>query len=133
MIRRARSDDEPAIRRLQSHLREPSRGLVAYAIRAGTAYVSVVGDRPVGYLLATGGGHVAELVVAPDARREGRGGRLLARAIADADGRVTLFVHPDNEPAKSLYRQRGFRAVDRRPEFYEDADAIVMARESTRS
>ena len=85
--------------------------------------------RPVGYLLPVTGRevHVAELVVAPEYRRAGRGRRLLRRVLADADGRVTLFVHPDNDAARSLYDSVGFRQIDRRIGFYDDADALVLA------
>jgi ribosomal-protein-alanine N-acetyltransferase len=38
-----------------------------------------------------------------------------------------LLVHPDNEPARALYDSLGFDVIDRRPGFYDDADALVMA------
>ena len=129
MIRPAESRDEPVVRSLQAHLREPSPTLVGHAIRTGLAYVSLADGQIVGYLLATGGRstHVAELVVAPGYRRAGRGDRLLRRLLADTTGRVTLFVHPDNDAARALYEQVGFQQVGRRRDFYEDADALVLA------
>lgn len=91
--------------------------------------MSEAGGAAVGYLLPVDGDgvHVAELVVRPDRRREGRARRLLRRTLADADGRVTLFVETGNGPALSLYRAAGFRAVERRRDFYDDGDAFLMA------
>ncbi|ESP88444.1 GNAT family N-acetyltransferase [Candidatus Halobonum tyrrellensis] len=130
-VRRGTPADEPALRALQSHLREPSPDLLAYGLRAGRVLVSETdaGDA-VGYLLPVDGDdvHVAELVVHPDRRREGRARRLLRRALAAADGRVTLLVAPDNAAALSLYRSEGFREAGRRPGFYDDGDALFMAR-----
>jgi ribosomal protein S18 acetylase RimI-like enzyme len=48
-----------------------------------------------------------------------------------AEGRVTLLVHPDNDAARALYDSEGFGVVGRRPEFYADADALVMARRAS--
>jgi ribosomal-protein-alanine N-acetyltransferase len=139
-IRVGRPSDEPALRGLQRALREPSPDLLAHGLRVGGVAVSlaedrsaaahsVVDDRPVGYVLHVGGDdrHVAELVVAPAFRREGRARRLLRHVCRVADGRVTLLVHPDNEPARALYDSLGFDVIDRRPGFYDDADALVMA------
>lgn len=92
--------------------------------------MSVADGTPVGYVLPVGRGdsdrHVAELVVAPAHRREGRARRLLERVLADGE-RVTLLVHPDNDGARSLYESLGFEYVARRPEFYADADALLAA------
>ena len=153
MIRRGRETDAAALRQLQSQLREPSPALLRHALSVDTVFVSAVdagdttavaagdtstsdatvgtGDVPVGYLLPVPGDgvHVAELVVHPDYRREGRATRLLRRVLAAADERVTLLVHPENDAARGLYEAVGFDTVGRRPGFYVDADAIVMARE----
>jgi ribosomal protein S18 acetylase RimI-like enzyme len=93
----------------------------------------VADGRPVGYLLPVDapnrpGVHVAELVVDPDYRREGRARGLLAAVIADADGSVTLQAHPDNDAALSLYEEMGFEVVDRRTDAYADGDALVLRR-----
>ena len=128
-VRRARRRDEAAVRRLQSHLREPSPRLLSHAFRTGQAFVAVRENRPVGYVLPVAGDetHVAELVVAPAHRRSGHATRLLQRVLATARGRVTLFVHPDNDAARTLYASLGFRRVGRRPDFYAEADALVLA------
>lgn len=152
-IRVGRPSDEPALRGLQRALREPSPDLLTHGLRVGGVAVSVVddrvvtdnqsatddravtADRPVGYVLHVGGDdrHVAELVVAPAFRREGRARRLLRHVCRVADDRVTLLVHPDNEPARALYDSLGFDVIDRRPDFYDDADALVMAVDASAS
>jgi ribosomal-protein-alanine N-acetyltransferase len=131
------------LRDLQSALREPSPALLTHGLRVGGVAVSVAdgvatdrsGDRPVGYVLYVGDDerHVAELVVAPAFRREGRARQLLRHVCRVADGRVTLLVHPDNEPARALYTSLGFDVIDRRPDFYDDADALVMAVDASTS
>jgi len=136
-VRRGRPGDRPALRRLQSALREPSPDLLRHALApgggAGTrVFVSTAADGPVGYLLAGDGEdvHVAELVVAPAYRRQGRADELLG-ALLDrvADGRrVTLLVAPDNAPALSLYRSRDFERAGRREDFYDGAPALLLAR-----
>ena len=128
-LRRGRPADGPALRALQSYLREPSPSLLAHGLRRRSVLVSEAGGAPVGYLLPVDGDgvHIAELVVRPDHRREGRARRLLRRTLADADGRVTLFVEAGNQAALSLYHESGFRTVERRRGFYDDGDALLMA------
>ncbi|WP_435062646.1 GNAT family N-acetyltransferase [Halobaculum sp. EA56] len=141
-VRPGRPADEPALRALQGYLREPSPDLLAHGLRTGAVLVDDVGteeDRsgsgpagPVGYALPVAGDgvHVAELVVHPERRREGRATRLLSRVLDGADGRVTLLVAADNDAAGRLYEGLGFRRVERRPGFYDDGtDALLLARE----
>ncbi|GAA0551043.1 GNAT family N-acetyltransferase [Halorubrum ejinorense] len=132
-IRRGRTADADRIRELQSHLRQPSPDLLEYGLAAGDARVSVADGRVVGYLLPVDapnrpGVHVAELVVAPAFRREGRARGLLRTVTADADGAVTLQAHPDNDAALALYASCGFEVVERRPDAYADGDALVLRR-----
>lgn len=132
-VRRGRPTDEPTIRRLQTLLREPSPSLLTHALHSDGVLVDCAGGpdgRPVGYLLAveSDGAHVAELVVSPDHRREGRATRLLTRLLDGADATVTLYVAADNEAARRLYEGVGFRQRGRRPDFYDDGtDALVLA------
>lgn len=130
-VRRGRPADEPTLARLQTHLHEPSSDLLSHGLRTGDVLVSVADGTPVGYVVPVGsdGVHVAELVVHPDHRREGRAEELLRRVVDDADGPVTLLVAPDNEPALALYRKLGFAVTGRKPGFYDDGDALVMARD----
>jgi len=147
VIRPARATDAATLASLQSHLAAPSPRLLATYAAVGMCLVSV-GDAsdtgvapapdaaPVGYVLAIGDTdtHVAELVVHPDHRRDGRGRALLRAVVArrDPGDRVTLTVAADNDPARSLYESVGFRQIDRRPGFYDSVagvadDALVYA------
>lgn len=142
MIRPATPTDEPALRRLQSHLPEPSPGLLAgaldtTALTPATALVSVAAedDAPVGYLLAVPGDgtvYVAELAVAPDHRREGRAQGLLAacaECASDESPSLTVTVEPDNRAARALYEACGFEEVRRLPGFFDDGPAALYRRD----
>jgi ribosomal-protein-alanine N-acetyltransferase len=157
-VRRIRPADADRVRTLQRHLREPSSDLLEYGIAIGSGFVSVADGRAaddagvagngsvadgdsvaedgsvVGYALPVdaptrSGSHLAELVVAPEFRREGRARGLLAAVVDDADGPVTLQAHPGNDAALALYAECGFDVVDRRPDAYADGDALVLRRE----
>ncbi len=136
MIRPADQRDGPALRALQSLLPEPApetldRALAGY----GLLLVSTDQDVPVGYALTLPGdeqAYLAELVVAPDARREGRASALLAATMARLPDSVTtlsLAVSPENDAARSLYENAGFRVVDVDPEYYESGPALILARQ----
>lgn|GEM_PF-805272 len=91
--------------------------------------------RPIGYVFAMPGddsAYVAELVVAPDRRREGIASRLFAQLFDRLEDRsvrlVTLAVSPDNDEAREFYEEWGFRAVDRDPEYYDGDPALLLAR-----
>ncbi|MDS0299714.1 GNAT family N-acetyltransferase [Halogeometricum sp. S1BR25-6] len=130
-VRRARPDDRPTLSRLQSHLAEPSPELLAAADVVGTVLVSVdADDRPTGYLLAVEDReacHVAELVVAPDRRREGRARDLLTAAVEarPAGSVVTVTVAAGNDAARSLYESVGFEEAGRSPDYFESGDAVA--------
>jgi ribosomal-protein-alanine N-acetyltransferase len=133
-VRAARPADADRIRELQSFLRQPNPDLLEYGLAVGSALVSVANGRTVGYLLPVDapnrpGVHLAELVVDPEYRREGRASGLVSTAVADADGPVTLQAHPDNDGALALYEGLGFAVVDRRADAYADGDALVLRRE----
>ena len=139
MIRAARPADAPTLARLQTLLPEPSPGLLESALdddamTPATALVSTANaDTPVAYLLAVPGDavYVAELVVAPNHRREGR-----ARALLDAcagragpDATLTVTVAPGNEAARSCYRACGFEEDGRVPDFFDGGDAVQYRRD----
>lgn len=82
------------------------------------ALLAVRGGRAVGRIVVMAVGEVGRIdavYVARDARRQGVGRLLLARAMevcARSQFRqVMLGVDADNEPAKSLYRSIGFRKI----------------------
>jgi len=108
--------------------------------------------RPIGYVFAMPSddrAYVAELVVAPDRRREGVASQLFTRLFdrlgdrgrqTTSDGQsdrersddgvrlVTLAVSPDNDDAREFYEEWGFRTVDRDPEYYDGDPALLLAR-----
>ncbi|WP_276302066.1 GNAT family N-acetyltransferase [Halorussus lipolyticus] len=139
MIRPAEPADRETLREVQTHLREPNPPLLDYAIEGPplTLVTTAPDDTPVGYLVAfydDEAGYVAELVVAPDYRREGRARRLLGGAfdrLRDAGcSRIRLAVHPDNDAARTLYESLGFADVGREEDHYDDGrEAIVMTRD----
>ncbi len=130
-VRSARPTDADRLRELQSSLRQPNPELLEYGLAVGTTLVSVAEGRVVGYLLpvdapSRAGVHLAELVVDPEHRREGRARGLLTTVVADASGPVTLQAHPDNDGALALYDEFGFEVVGRRADAYPDGDALAL-------
>lgn len=87
-----------------------------------------------GFVLARIAADEAEiltLAVAPQARRQGLGGALLAAAMAGAVARgaaaMFLEVSDRNAAARALYAAAGFTEAGRRRRYYADgADALVL-------
>jgi ribosomal-protein-alanine N-acetyltransferase len=148
-VRRASRADEARLRELQGHLDEPAPALLdaALAGTVGECFVAVdANGAPVGYLLAVDGDggvgpgdglsgettpqvHVAELVVAPAARRNGHASALLATLLARRpQATVTLTVAPDNEAARALYEGFGFGRSRELPEFFDDGPGLLLVR-----
>ncbi len=78
-------------------------------------------------------GHITNIAVHPDHRREGIGRKFLALLIAEAEKRsgttkFTLEVRVSNEAAINLYEEAGFREAGRRKNYYSDnkEDAAIM-------
>jgi ribosomal-protein-alanine N-acetyltransferase len=77
---------------------------------------------------------IANLAVAPVARRKGVGALLLDRILraAAAFGARTVFleVRESNEAARKLYEARAFEVAGRRVKYYRkpDEDALIMRR-----
>jgi ribosomal-protein-alanine N-acetyltransferase len=132
-LRTARRTDLPTLLELQSALGEPSPTLLRAGVSGvGVVLVSVAAGRPVGYLLAVSGeetAHVAELVVEPAHRREGRATALLDTLTDREDvDRLTVRVTPGNDAAMRCYRAVGFETVGRDPDGFTDGPALVLAR-----
>ena len=79
--------------------------------------------------------HVLNVATTPAHRGRGVGRALMDATLAEGRARkcslATLEVRKSNEPAISLYKSLGFRAVGVRPNYYADAgqppeDAVVM-------
>ncbi len=96
------------------------------------------GARLVGYVVAlfmADEGEIADLAVFPAARRQGIGGRLLDRVLAEAveAGIRALYleVRETNTAAQALYASRRFTAVGRRRGYYQRPveDALVLRRD----
>ncbi|MFL5619820.1 MAG: ribosomal protein S18-alanine N-acetyltransferase [Gemmatimonadaceae bacterium] len=91
-----------------------------------------------GYVVAVVVGleaEIADLAVAPEARRLGIGRALLERALAElreaAVQTVYLEVRESNQAARTLYESNGFESVGRRRGYYRSPveDALVLRRE----
>lgn len=96
------------------------------------------GSRLVGYVVALvmgDEGEIADIAVAPSARRAGVGGLLLARVQEEMArcGVRTLYleVRESNGAALGLYEAHGFDAIGRRRGYYRHPaeDALVLRRE----
>ena len=73
---------------------------------------------------------ILSIGVTHDARRHGLASDLLQAAGTEAAqlgaGQMFLEVVTDNEPAKSLYENRGFRPVGLRKAYYQGNDALIL-------
>jgi ribosomal-protein-alanine N-acetyltransferase len=97
--------------------------------------VAIHQDELQGYVIAravAGEAEILNLAVAPDARGQGLGGRLLDAMLdllrRSAVGEVFLEVRRGNAAANALYLSRGFQVVGRRANYYRHPveDAIVL-------
>ncbi|MDO4553428.1 MAG: ribosomal protein S18-alanine N-acetyltransferase [Bacillota bacterium] len=85
-----------------------------------------------GLWLVAGAGHITNVAVRPDCRRQGLGKKLLLalfREAADQGAEAfTLEVRPSNEAALALYQSLGFTQEGRRKKYYADngEDALIL-------
>jgi ribosomal-protein-alanine N-acetyltransferase len=85
--------------------------------------------------VVAGEGHIHDLAVAPEARRQGLGRRLLALVLDLAAAKGARIIHLEvragNEAARRLYHMLGFREVGWRPDYYAAPveDAVLLSRE----
>ena len=145
-IRSARPSDAPILRRLQSFLSEPSPAVLSAAldelalppaIRSFQLFVSVTdrlatdstpGGQPVGYVVSVSAEttHLAELVVAPEFRRQGRARALCSAVLASATPPVTVHVAADNTAALALYESVGFVEHERAADRFETSERLTL-------
>lgn len=132
----AYSRDAPASRTPRdAHWERTSTDTGQYATRPPVAYVLFVPDsigRKSGWV-GVGGGriYVAEMVVAPNRRREGYGTTLLSAIVARTSGetQLSLVVRANDERARSFYKEAGFEVIDELPHYYAEGDTgLLMGR-----
>ena len=88
----------------------------------------------VGMMYVLDEGYIANVAVAPEARRQGVGRALIAELLRRADelelAFVTLEVRPSNSAAIALYSGFGFEPVGRRKNYYDkpSEDALLMTK-----
>lgn len=117
-----------------------STGSMAAVVGAPGAFATIAVEEhdgvatPVGFTLARHAGDEAELIsigVPPARRRRGIGAMLLRevirRAQAEHATRLLLEVAETNDAARALYTAHGFRAVGRRPDYYQRANTVPVA------
>lgn len=127
LIRRATANDLPAIAAIQGESGWPPGTYLNYDCR-----VAVRDGEVAGFLVSRettpGEREILNLAVHPAMRRRGIGKKLLEDEISHSRGGWFLEVRESNQPAINLYKNIGFRATGRRPEYYLDPleTAIVM-------
>lgn len=122
------SGDRLSLRQFRRHLESPSADLVVAAGSDGVDGYALLFRRR-GSLV----GRIYSIAVAPAARGQGLGDRLLQRleSIARASGlaEMRLEVRKDNAGAVALYERRGYQRFGEREGYYEDGgDAWRMSK-----
>ena len=138
-VRQARARDLPRVLEIELECFPLPWSPVAFRSLLGRERVLFLvaeeGRRVVGYAVlwwAADEGDLANLAVAPEARRQRVATRLLDRVLegARANGLRAVFldVRASNESALTLYRERGFREVGRRTDYYSRPreDALIL-------
>lgn len=147
LIRLTVPDDVPALASIEALAFSdpwPSKSfveLLAHPFARMATAVDALGG-VLGYcvmLQAADEAEIANIAIAPGARRRGIGAKLLDDAIsaATASGVRAMFleVRESNSAARALYASRGFSAVGRRRGYYRYPveDALVLRREAAAS
>ena len=129
LVRRAAPGDEGAVRALRiaamtdspeafGSTAERERGRTTEdwtaMVASGEMFLLEDGPIPVG-LAGLHEGHLVSMWVAPEARGQGGGDRLVEAVVADADGaELHLWVTDGNDRARRLYERHGFELTGRR-------------------
>jgi ribosomal-protein-alanine N-acetyltransferase len=100
---------------------------------SGICLAATAGDELLGYLVCSRYDqvwHLMNVAVAPEQRRHGVAGRLIARLFEEGRGELpfTLEVRVSNRSAIAMYERFGFRSAGVRPRYYHDngEDALIM-------
>ena len=101
---------------------------------AGRLWLAMDGECLAGYIVfwqIADECEIANLAVAPEYRRKGIAGQLLARAYACGAHRFFLEVRESNWIARALYDTHGFTPYARRRAYYKKPleDAILLCKE----
>ncbi len=139
VVRPARPADVEPMARIEQDVFSDPWPVAAFADMLPAQHVRITvasaGADVLGYcvlLRAADEGEIANIAVAPDARRRGIAGELLDDALRSAAhsgvGSVYLEVRVSNDAARALYASRGFIAVGRRRAYYRNPleDALVL-------
>lgn len=130
--------DIPSVAELESEIYDPPwspRVFFDELAMDNRAYLVVTnGDLQIigygGLLVIDDDAHITTLAVAPEARGQMLGKRLMLalvdRALDVGARHLTLEVRLSNSSAQSLYEAFGFEPVGRRKGYYKDEDALVM-------
>ena len=106
-----------------------------------SAYVMDHAEQVIGYIffhVQEGNGHLNNIAVHPEFRRQGYGQELLLFVLHELERegcrRLFLEVRPQNLAAIALYQKHGFLPVARQPDYYASGeDALILMKELSRS
>ena len=130
-VRLGVSVDLPAVAAIQQACPEAAQWAIADYLDQ-EFLVAIVANSIAGFLVcrtvAPGEKEILNLAVAPDSRRHGVARALLNAALAAFRGAVFLEVRESNRTAQEFYNAMHFKAVSRRPNYYDSPPdaAIVM-------
>lgn len=138
-IRQATRVDLLSIYRLETRIFDEPWSYSAFETFLGEPAFLVAerNGRLLGYVVADwtatrgrGFGHIKDLAVDPDCRRNGVGRTLLQRAVSrlliEGISTVKLEVREQNTVAKRLYVDEGFEPFRRIPQYYSDGEAALV-------
>ena len=136
-VRRLAYSDLPAVISIERRSFPAPWSLAMFVLElskpSGICLAATEGDELLGYLVCSRYDrvwHVMNVAVAPERRRRGVAGRLIARLIAEAGEELpfTLEVRVSNRDAIAMYEKLGFRSAGVRPRYYQDngEDALIM-------
>lgn len=137
-IRTMKRKDIPAVAGLESEIYEqpwsPRVFFDELSLDTRAYVVATGGDGTIigygGILVVETDAHITTIAVAPEARGQRLGKRLMLalvdRALDGGARHLTLEVRVSNASAQSLYELFGFTPVGRRKNYYKTEDALVM-------